>query len=227
LELPQSFFVWCGNFGVLGYVGSYAALQLGFIRGSSMTYTFCNLVSAALVLVSLFDAFNLPSALIQITWIIISIVGLTRYFILSRRLRFSDEEINLIDRIFPIMPKLLARSFLDSGNWIDAPKGYVLTVEGEPVGALYYVSNGKVGVAVSGKTIGSVENGLLGEMNVLSGAAASASAGTVMPTRLFMISRDLLQKLCRSDGDFRIALENGLSGDTSNKLVAANKLLSY
>lgn len=67
-----------GTIGFLTYMGSYAALQAGWLQGSGTGYTLANLLAALLVLVSLSETFNLPSALIQISWVLISLYGLAR-----------------------------------------------------------------------------------------------------------------------------------------------------
>jgi len=73
--------------GVLGfvfYVLSYFLLLIGKIGGTDNRYILMNFVAAICVLISLFHNFNLASALIQIFWITISVVGLIRYnFILK------------------------------------------------------------------------------------------------------------------------------------------------
>ena len=72
----QGMFQALGVCGVLVYIGAFAALQLKMIDGNSLTYTAMNLAAASLVLISLIYDFNLASALIQISWIIIGLVGL-------------------------------------------------------------------------------------------------------------------------------------------------------
>ncbi len=47
-----------GMLGVVIYVGSYAAMQLGFVKGQSYTYSILNTAAPALVLLSLMDQFN-------------------------------------------------------------------------------------------------------------------------------------------------------------------------
>jgi len=74
-----------GLLGVAVYVSIYAALQLGQIDGNSLRYTLLNGTAASLVLISLWQDFNLASALIQITWISISVVGICRIAIRQRR----------------------------------------------------------------------------------------------------------------------------------------------
>jgi len=58
--------------------GSYAALQFQFIEGNGFLYPFLNFMAASLVLISLFENFNFPSLLIQISWIVISLYALSR-----------------------------------------------------------------------------------------------------------------------------------------------------
>lgn len=74
----QPLFDTIGLLGVLFYVGSYAALQLGWLDGSSLPYSLLNGCAASLVLISLTHNFNLASAVIQIVWIIISLLGIWR-----------------------------------------------------------------------------------------------------------------------------------------------------
>lgn len=73
-----------GLSGFCLYVGVYASLQMGRIDGNSISYTFVNASAASLVLISLLQNFNLASALIQIMWISISVIGIIR-IIVSRR----------------------------------------------------------------------------------------------------------------------------------------------
>jgi hypothetical protein len=53
-----------GIAGVALYLGSYAALQVGLLRGQSYAYASINLAAASCVLISLTQNFNLSSALI-------------------------------------------------------------------------------------------------------------------------------------------------------------------
>lgn len=74
-----------GLLGVALYVGNYGALQLGLLDGNSMRYTILNGSAASLVLISLLQDWNMASALIQIMWIGISIVGICRALIKRRQ----------------------------------------------------------------------------------------------------------------------------------------------
>lgn len=226
LDLPDPLFQWLGHFGVAVYLGAYALLQAGILRGSGYLYTLANLTAAALVLAGLTVAFNLSSALIQVFWIGISLFGLARMVIGNRRARFSSEERRFLDRAFPTMPKAMARRFLDGGNWMPVREGHVLTTEGAPVGGLTYLFEGRVEVSCGGHRIGSLTKGFVGEMNVLSGGPASATVVAAAPGRAFTISGETLRRLHARDADFRALLDEGLIRDTRRKLVAANVRLS-
>lgn len=215
-----------GLAGVALYLGSYTLLQAGILRGNSYTYAILNLCASSLVLISLIVAFNLPSALIQISWIVISLMGIARLAWMNNRMQFSTEEQAMLRQVFPDMPRPIARRFLNRGNWINAEEGALLTEEGEPVRNLYFISDGEAHVTSGGQIIGAITSGLVGEMNVLSCGEASATVHTKIRTRLFVISGDSLRKLISRDPDFRILLQNGMSRDTGRKLMRANASLS-
>lgn len=65
--------------GVAGfglYVAAYGLLTLRVIGGNSALYMALNLLASSCVLLSLTASFNLASALTQIFWIALSLVGL-------------------------------------------------------------------------------------------------------------------------------------------------------
>ena len=73
-----------GLAGVVFYLGSYAALQFDIIDGKSVAYSLMNFFAASLVLVSLLENFNMPSLIIQVSWITISLYGISK-ILLSRK----------------------------------------------------------------------------------------------------------------------------------------------
>ena len=72
----MSIFQTIGLLGFFVYLASFAALQMRLLDGNGVAYAALNILAAALVLVSLTEAFNLASALIQISWIVIGLFGL-------------------------------------------------------------------------------------------------------------------------------------------------------
>ena len=215
-----------GLAGVVLYLVTYALLQTGLLRGSGFAYAVLNLCAASLVLLSLTVAFNLSSAIIQISWIMISLFGIARLAWMNKRVQFSIEERAMLQKMFPEMPPPIARSFLNLGNWIDAEAGAILIEEAQPVENLYYLADGQVHVTSGKQVVGTVDSGFLGEMNVLSGGAASATVQVVSASRLFVISGVALKTLAARDSDFRQLLENGMNRDTGRKLMRANHRMS-
>lgn len=82
--LELSFFEATGLIGVALYLGSYAALQFHLIDCKGILYPILNFLAASCVLISLFESFNMSSAIIQISWITISSIGILR--LLSSRM---------------------------------------------------------------------------------------------------------------------------------------------
>ena len=215
-----------GLAGVVLYLASYALLQAGVLRGSGYAYAVLNLGAASLVLLSLTVAFNMSSAIIQVSWIAISLMGLARLAWMNGRVRFSPEENAMLTGVFPDMPRTIARRFLNLGTWMKAEPGTILTEEGLPVVNLCYLAEGAAQVITGGRVVGTIGSGLVGEMNVLAAGEASATVHITAPSRIFVISGASLRRLTARDPDFRIPLENGMSRDTGRKLMRANARLS-
>ncbi|WP_299369224.1 cyclic nucleotide-binding domain-containing protein [uncultured Tateyamaria sp.] len=215
-----------GYFGVAFYLGSYALLQLGLLKGSSYTYALMNLTAASLVLVSLATGWNLFSAIIQISWITLSMVGMVRVWILTSGLRFTDEEQALIDAHFPTIRRIDARTLMRAGVWQDLEPGAPLTVQGEPVQQLSYIAQGGVDIDLGGQFIADVgAGGLIGEMGCMQSAPASASVSTNRPSRIFVLRSDVLRRLVKRNPDLGAHLEFAFAGNTRAKLMATNARL--
>jgi len=73
-----SIFDACGLVGFAAYLGGFSALQFGVLDGNGKPYAWINVLAASFVLISLYDAFNLASVLIQVSWIIIGYIGIVR-----------------------------------------------------------------------------------------------------------------------------------------------------
>ncbi|MCP4392928.1 MAG: cyclic nucleotide-binding protein [Alphaproteobacteria bacterium] len=70
-----------GIAGVVVLLVSYFLLQINKLTVDGILYSLLNILAAVLVLYSLIYDFNLPSFLIQISWILISFVGIFRTLI--------------------------------------------------------------------------------------------------------------------------------------------------
>ena len=67
-----------GLLGVVLFLLAYFLLQVGRMRGHSLTYQLMNAFGALLVLVSLLYAFNLSAFLMELAWLAVSIYGIFR-----------------------------------------------------------------------------------------------------------------------------------------------------
>ncbi len=213
-----------GLFGVALYLVAYGALQFGLIRGRSVTYTILNLVAACAVLASLTEAFNLPAALVQMSWIALSLAGLARMAWLRTRVRFSEEERRFLSAHFATMAPHLARGLLGLGRWQSASPGTILTRQGAPVHALIYIAGGAASVRAHGAEVARLGPGaLIGEMAVMHGGAATADVEVTETARIFALPRaDLLREVA-VDPDFALALSHGIQIEAQRKIDAANR----
>jgi hypothetical protein len=75
-----------GNLGVLLIVGTYFLVQIGRMSATEAPYVASNGLGALCILYSLSFDFNLSAFLIEIIWLLISIIGLFRIW---RRRSFS------------------------------------------------------------------------------------------------------------------------------------------
>lgn len=216
-----------GIAGVGFYLGSYAALQFGMLRGDGYAYACLNAIAAALVLLSLKEAFNLSSAVIQVSWIVISLVGITRHYILTHRTKFSEEEKQFVESALPEMDKLKARRLLNLGFWVDMEAGTFLTEEGAPVSHLYYLLKGQACVRVNGTDVAILhERSLVGEITALSGEAATGTVVITETARCLMIPSQPLRALLTRDADIRRQVDACFASHVKEKLINTNKALS-
>jgi len=72
-----------GTLGVAIIILTYVLLQIERVRSDQLIYSLLNAIGAALILVSLYFDFNLPSVVVEFFWLLISLFGIGKY--LSRR----------------------------------------------------------------------------------------------------------------------------------------------
>jgi hypothetical protein len=69
-----------GNIGVVSLMIAYLMLQLNKLRSDGLAYSLLNLIGASLIIVSLVYDFNLSALVMEVFWVLISFVGIYRYF---------------------------------------------------------------------------------------------------------------------------------------------------
>lgn len=67
-----------GTTGVAMILLGYFLITKGKVTGASLGYHILNLVGASLLLISLFWSWNLPSVIIEVFWIAISLYGICK-----------------------------------------------------------------------------------------------------------------------------------------------------
>lgn len=69
-----------GNFGVIILMATYLLLQLNKLRSEDLAYSLLNAIGASLIIISLVVDFNLSAMLMEVFWVLISLIGIYRYF---------------------------------------------------------------------------------------------------------------------------------------------------
>jgi len=226
-DLSLNIYAVFGFVGVALYLGSYAALQFGYITGQGGAYALLNLFAASSVLISLVQAFNLSSAVIQAFWIVISIVGLVRMYLLTRRIRFTEEEQAFIGNALPALSKRKARKVLDAGHWIDGEAGAHLTREGEPVDHLIYILAGTAEIISNDQIIAQCDaHSFIGELTAISGEPATATVRLKTDARYFSVGVRILREQLMRDPEIRTHLQACVSQAMLHKLVRTNQALA-
>ena len=216
-----------GIVGVSLYIANYTALQTGLVRGQGYVYPTVCLIAASCVLASLMQDFNLSSAVIQITWIAISIIGITRMYVLGITSRFSDQERLFIRHMANGLAEHRARALLDMGMWLNADPGTALTREGQPVDHLSFVATGTANVIVAGKTIATSDAGMaIGEITYLSGEPATATVEVAEKMHLIRFEADKLRAFLHKNQDIGAVLEQNMANHLRSKLVSMSETAS-
>lgn len=216
-----------GTLGVTLYVGAYLALQLGLIRGNGYLYPALNLAAGAAVLFSLLEMFNRYSAMTQIAWIAISVVGIARMYVVRRFLRLRPEEERAARTLIPLLARDRARRFLRNGEWRSGEAGEVLAREGEPLNALIYIADGRCRIERGGIPVAvSRPGGIIGEMTFRTGQAATATVVAETRTRRLHFEAAPLRRFLAQNGDVEHALELSISGELTEKLASTTRRLA-
>lgn len=69
-----------GLIGVVLIVVTYLLLQLEKLRSNDLAYSLFNAIGASMIVLSLLVNFNLSALLMEVFWVLISCLGIYRYF---------------------------------------------------------------------------------------------------------------------------------------------------
>lgn len=222
---PSEFdtFEMLGLAGVVVYLGSYAALQSGLLRGSGYTYAIANLVAASLVLTSLMNSFNLSSAIIQVAWITISIAGIIRLYYIRNSMKLSARERLLIDASLPDLENDQARNLFKAGKWQSLKSGNILANEDFPVSHLHIICDGRISVFKHSNRVAQLSSGdFIGEITCFNGENATGTAITASDCVVFSIEVANLKKVAPQGSALRQSIEASIAENLRSKLARQN-----
>ena len=221
---PITLITGIGILGVVFYLGSYAALQFGYIQGRGYLYPMLNAIAAALVAVSLIEAYNLSSLLIQISWISISLYGMARVFIYRNVLKFTAEEQEFLDTMLPDLPREHARPLLNIAQWRDGEAGEIVISEDKPVSHLIYLSRGSAKASLNGQKFAELTGKLiLGEVTCLRGEPATATIRLAEPSRIMSLDSTKLRNFVATNPEVRSHLEQSFNQQIGQKLASTTR----
>jgi len=218
-----------GLIGIAGvgiYLAAYACLQLGVLRGGGLVYTLMNMTAAASVLISLVEEFSLSAFLIQVSWIVISIVGLVRRYLMHQRGAFTAAETLFARSFDPDVSVLDLRRLMDLGQWTERPAGTILTTQDVPVSDLVFIVRGRADVLRDGVLVGDVTAGnFVGEMTCQVGGPATATTVVSQPIYCLEIPAPRLRSFLSRNPAVQDQLERGFADDLRRKLAASANLV--
>ncbi|MEM7212198.1 MAG: cyclic nucleotide-binding domain-containing protein [Pseudomonadota bacterium] len=178
-----------------------------------------NLIAASCVAVSLIEAFNLSSLVIQAIWIAISLIGLARIFHFRNLHRFSLDDRKFGDAVLPELEDAELRALVKVGTWETLPAGTELTREGVPIEALIYLSSGAAEVERGGKVVAQMNNArFIGEVTCMTGDDATATVRLTRDARVLRLPSAEFRSFIMRRRVVRDHLEKAFARDLRRKL---------
>jgi len=212
-----------GLIGAGTYLVAYVLLQTGVVRGQGYAYATMVIIAAGCVVISTINAPNPGVVVIQVSYILISFVGIARLYINSRMLRQTPEERAFITAHLPDLRREHVRSLLKRAEWQDLPAGETLCTQGQDLDRLFFLSEGEASVTIDGRPVGYCHDCFLGELSFLTDGPATATVVTTTPSRVLVFKRANLQPLIARQPDIKLALIAGFSNATKSTLLRRNQ----
>lgn len=156
--------------------------------------------------------------------IVVNLVQIVLLWNRDRRARFTAEERRMIARYFRGGTPGLRRALFDQGEWVDLEPGHGLAWQGKRPDWLTYMSDGLAHYSVNGTRLGEIGPGhFVGEMSMLGDSAATADVAIDVPSRVWRIERDKLEKLQDANPDLFGLVAAAIALDLRAKMVDTNE----
>lgn len=144
-------------------------------------------------------------------------------WVLNRRIDLDPDAAFLAQSRLAGLDPVDQRRLIGEGMWGEGEPGTVLTVEGEEVPFLYFLVSGRVEIVHAGRAVAQCGPGnFIGEMSMIGGGPASATARVSEPARYWMIAPARYRRLAERMPHLATALEAGIAHDLKGKIVASN-----
>lgn len=208
---------WLGNI-------SYALIALSYLVTSMLWLRMLAILGLAAEAVYFFVVGS-SSLWVAIAWSLvfmaINAVQLTRLLRELGSLTLKGDERFLKSHTFAALSLLSFRRLMKVGRWQTLTPGAVLTVQHQPVTHLRALVDGSASVVVDGMQVATIRAaGIVGEMSLLTGEAASATVTVAQPARVFEIVSAELSRLLHDHEDLRAEFHQALGSELSAKVVA-------
>lgn len=164
------------------------------------------------------------SVIWETIFVLVNVGQLAILWYYERHHSFAEDERHFVSTMPSGVERRSLKRLLEQADMRQVPAGETLTVEGESVGQLMFISSGVVTIERAGVVIAACGVGdYLGEMSFLTGKPASATARAVKPVRVLSFDQDKLKLAIESDAGIRRAMESSLNLNLVGKLFRANE----
>ena len=207
-----------GHFAQFLLVLSMVMRNITYLRGVSIASGIANVAYQ-----NFFD-YNPIIAFWEVIFVLVNIGQLVLIWWENRERKLTREEAQFRSTFQPPLQPASFAALLRSGYWHEAPAGSSLTVQGQPVSALLYVSQGDVRIEAGGRAVASCSTGdFIGEMTWQTGKPATGTAVADGAVRYLRFEREHLEKALERRPELRFALQTSFNRNLIEKLVRTNE----
>jgi len=167
--------------------------------------------------------FDPVSVLWETVFTIVNIIQLFLIWYYEHHHRFAEDHRHFVDSLPDDVDRRAVKRLLDLADLKPYEAEEQMTVEGQPVKQLIYLTDGIVKIEHAGRLVAICGPGdYIGELSFLSGKPATATATVVKPTRALVFDQAKLTASVSSDPQLRRTLESALNRNLAGKLTRAN-----
>jgi CRP-like cAMP-binding protein len=217
LEILEQFFTWQA---LPGHV-AYAVIAVSYLLTNIFWLRVAAVIGLALeVLYFVVTGSPVWTSMVWDTvFILINLVQVVRLLRDRLSLRLTPDQRAFIAPIVGDLDKAQIAQLLRTAEWRSLAPGTQLTLEGEPVGELTFICEGRTEVTVRGQIVAHVTAGsFIGDVSFTTGIPATATVTADGVLRVLAFDQERLKTLCARDGQIASALYRRIGGDLADKM---------